>query len=429
MSSNGSIQLFFKHGGGEYVLMGRILLFDHESTGHHVEYASKLLFLLQEKTDSHEIRFLPVDSDNKFRGENTPAVLKPLYHNPEPPKNNLNILLDVVDYGVENNFDILHILSIDKLVISLSALSTTTNIKIMGNIIGGFFSEKSSLRNLIFNMAENYTCHTLRTLTPRLFDKIGHYRDILFLDKIANRGNSPVDNVFVPNQLSKKYLQKVCDSAPDNFFNIVPDPTELYVCQNVTPQEAKLALNLPSSSPTVLFFGTLREDKGIDTLLKSLKRYSGPPFNMVIAGKPIDISRDRINKMNKNIAPEIKLTPDYIPESKLPLYFIASDYTVTPYKKSFGRLRPSNVFQKSIGAGTPVIAPKFGNFQELVNKWELGRLFIPGSPSSLAHTIEDIVSTEHSSYNPEKMQEYASTQTYRKLAEITLEHYNDSISV
>lgn len=405
--------------------MTRVLLVDHKSTGHHVEYASKLLCLLRAKSESYEVHFLPIKSNNGLSQYNDPGVLKPLYINSDRPRQKRKLVRDIIKYTKENEYDILHFLSIDDIIIELGKLPYCDDLHIIANIIGGFFSKKSKLRDIIFKMSEQMDCKTLRFMTPDVLDKFGHYRDVLYLEKLATDISSPLDSIFVPNLSSKQYLNSICEGAKDGIFNVIPDPTELYINQNTTQREAKLSLDLSISIPTVLFFGSLREDKGIDILLKALKKYTGPEFNMIIAGEPSNISAKDIRILNRQISSNIILFPNYIPEEDLPLYFIASDYTVTPYRRSFGRFRPSNVFHKSIGAGTPVIAPRFGNFQYLVEEWELGRLFTPESSSSLAKELEYIMGNNEDHYNPGKMHEYAVTQTYQELARITLKHYND----
>ena len=114
---------------------------------------------------------------------------------------------------------------------------------------------------------------------------------------------------------------------------IIPVQNDYSIC------EARQKLDLPENKKILLFFGSIRPNKGLDILLKSMQeivRYN-PDVLLVIAGAlPRDMSfqpyQDLIEKLN--LDEHIKTFIEFIPDEKVDLFFAASDMVVLPYKNS-----------------------------------------------------------------------------------------------
>lgn len=127
--------------------------------------------------------------------------------------------------------------------------------------------------------------------------------------------------------------------------------------------EARQRLGIAKDRPVLLFFGTIRPYKGLDTLLEALAlaRRHHPDLLLVIAGKPWEPCADRIASLG--LADNLHLRLDYIPEAEVPDYFAAADLVVLPYAHFDAQ---SAVGAQTLSHGRPIIVSDTGGLPELV---------------------------------------------------------------
>ena len=114
----------------------------------------------------------------------------------------------------------------------------------------------------------------------------------------------------------------------------------------------------------LLFFGTIREYKGLDILLEALKLIKDEKVKLLIAGKPWE-KFERYNNIIKdlNINSRVKLFLGFIIESKVAELFKISDVVVLPYKDFEAS---SGVGSIILGFNMPLVITKVGGLPELV---------------------------------------------------------------
>ena len=115
---------------------------------------------------------------------------------------------------------------------------------------------------------------------------------------------------------------------------VIPHPIYTHFGEKLPRQEAERRLGLPSGRRTLLFFGLIREYKGLDILLRAFDLLDDS-YQLVIAGEPygsfdkyrqlIDAGRD---------PGSVHVFPDYIRDSAVKDYFSAADLTVLPYRSA-----------------------------------------------------------------------------------------------
>jgi glycosyltransferase involved in cell wall biosynthesis len=106
----------------------------------------------------------------------------------------------------------------------------------------------------------------------------------------------------------------------------------------------------------ILYFGNIRDYKGIDILLSSFKKITNPHVKLIIAGKPWD-------KFDYKIPSRVTTFLDYLPESKVAELFKICDLVVLPYKE----------FEASSGVATvgvfyekPLVVTNVGGLPDMV---------------------------------------------------------------
>ena len=88
---------------------------------------------------------------------------------------------------------------------------------------------------------------------------------------------------------------------------------------------------------TLLFFGVIRRDKGLDFLLDALVSLNSPKIKLKIVGNPSQIPFDEVMRMvdQTGLNSQIECDLRYVEENEIPRIFSECDYVVLPYYKTF----------------------------------------------------------------------------------------------
>jgi len=198
------------------------------------------------------------------------------------------------------------------------------------------------------------------------------------------------DRLFVHTGKMKQELIDsfgVTDEAitviPYGINNLVPD-TEL------TPAAAKRRLGIRSDEKAILFVGTIRPYKGIETLLTAFRELVtlDPKYRLIIAGEPKKESRDYAAQIENVIQNDLKGTGvirkmEFIPDDEMEIYLKAADVLVLPYKQIF----QSGILFLAYSFGLPVIATDVGSLREDIVEGKTGFVCPPDDPAELAKAI------------------------------------------
>ncbi len=114
----------------------------------------------------------------------------------------------------------------------------------------------------------------------------------------------------------------------------------------------------------LLFWGNIREYKGLDILLKALAKIKDKKIKLIIAGKAWGNFKDYQNIIDQfNLKERIRLYLEFIPDKKLAEIIKLSDVCIFPYKKfeaSSASLMASLHYRK------PVIVTDVGGLSEVL---------------------------------------------------------------
>ncbi len=128
--------------------------------------------------------------------------------------------------------------------------------------------------------------------------------------------------------------QDLLNIRPDAKYTVIPHPVYTHFGEKLPKQEAQQILGLTPGKKNILFFGLIREYKGLDILIKA---FSGldDSYQLIIAGEPYG-SFDKYQKLideNPN-AERIHCFLNYISDNEVKNYFSAADLTVLPYRSA-----------------------------------------------------------------------------------------------
>lgn len=140
---------------------------------------------------------------------------------------------------------------------------------------------------------------------------------------------------------------------------------------------------------TLLYFGALRYDKGIDILLESLN-YTSESFNLIICGKESTFSetfvKTKISHFNQD---RFILDINYVSDEKMNMYYDVADVVVLPYREHF--LGESGILIDSITKGKVIISTPISNSLEITSKFNNGEIFPYEDFILLAENIDKVV--------------------------------------
>ena len=160
-------------------------------------------------------------------------------------------------------------------------------------------------------------------------------------------------------------------SAPALFS---PHPMFENFGARVEREEACKRLDLDPAVRYTLFFGLIRDYKGLDTLFKAWQKFRRDGHKLLIAGE-FYASRDKYIQLIKELEIEndIVLHDFFVADADVKYYFSAAECVVLPYKTA----TQSGVTQICYNFCTPIIVTNVGGLAEIVPHDRVGYVCAP----------------------------------------------------
>lgn len=160
--------------------------------------------------------------------------------------------------------------------------------------------------------------------------------------------------------------------------------------ERIDRAEACVRLGLDPSKRYALFFGLIRDYKGLDLLLDAwaaLKRDGRTAGKrLIVAGEFYTPKEPYLRRIADNeLGDEVILHDYFIPDDRVGYYFSAADYVVQPYKTA----TQSGVTQIAYQFCTPMIVTAVGGLPEIVPDGRVGYV-CPPTAEGVAQAIEKI---------------------------------------
>jgi len=230
-----------------------------------------------------------------------------------------------------------------------------------------------------------------------------HSKVICIADNIIPHEPRPGDKAFTT------YFLKACDGFITMSAKVMDDlrkfekdkPAKLVLHplydsfgEPISKSEAREKLGIESTQPVVLFFGFIRKYKGLDILLDAMKILKDNPkaeirsqslsgLKLIVAGEFYEDEkpyREQIN--NLDIAENLILRTQFIPDSEVKYYLCAADAVIQPYRNA----TQSGVTPLAYHFEKPMIVTNVGGLASLVQHEKAGIVAQP-APESIANAI------------------------------------------
>ena len=237
---------------------------------------------------------------------------------------------------------------------------------------------------------------------------------IAITDNVIPHENKPGDKLlsryFIKNvdafiTLSKSVLNDLSLFDTSKPRKYTPHPLYDNFGEIISKADAKKQLKLDNNSNYILFFGFIRDYKGLDTLLEAFadKRLRKFPVKLLIAGefytKP-DKFLDIIKK--HKLEKLVELHTEFIPNTDVHKYFCASDVVVQPYKTA----TQSGITQVAYHFNKPMVTTDVGGLAELIPDNKVG--FV------VKNNIEQVAEAIYKFYELNKEEEFSKNAALEK---------------
>ena len=180
---------------------------------------------------------------------------------------------------------------------------------------------------------------------------------------------------------------------PRALVRVCPHPVyDMFVAQRVPKEEAKRRLGLPQDMPLVLFFGIVRQYKGLKYLIDALAllRDWGRPFPLVVAGEFWEDESVYLRQIERlSLQSQVRLENRYIPDDQVSLFFSAADVFVAPYVGG----TQSGTVKMAMGFGVPIVVTE-KVAEGLASRGPQIRVVAAGDAMALASEIRDLIDND-----------------------------------
>lgn len=202
-----------------------------------------------------------------------------------------------------------------------------------------------------------------------------------FLTRLVLKGG---DSFIVHSESDADDLLTI---KPNARFKKNPHPTyNMFKIRDMSKEQARVELGIPDQEKVLLFFGFVREYKGLKYLLHAMPETKSkiPNIRLMVVGSFGGDKEDYVKIVNEHgISDCVCMIDGYTPDNEVEKYFAACDLVVCPYESA----TQSGIVQIAYGFEKPVIATNVGGLPDVVADGKTGYVVEPRNPKALAEAV------------------------------------------
>lgn len=227
----------------------------------------------------------------------------------------------------------------------------------------------------------------------RIAKRNGKTKVLTICDNVIPHERKPGDRAFTSYffntvdyfvLLSKKVQEDLVSIKPGAVNKILPHPVYSNFGSEVSKAEARSRLKLKDEK-LILFFGFIRDYKGLDVLFESMALLKDKlNVKLIVAGEFYSNEEKYKGLIDRlKIAGSLYLFTDFIPTNEVKYYFCAADAVILPYKDA----TQSGIVQIAMNFKKPVIATNVGGLEEVVLNGKTGFIVQKEKPGDIASAV------------------------------------------
>lgn len=207
--------------------------------------------------------------------------------------------------------------------------------------------------------------------------KTNNVKTIALLDNVLPHERRPGDNALIRYYLRRHHGFIVMTRAvekqlrqfiPDAKVLLKPHPIYSHFGLGIEQNTARQALSLPTSAKLILFFGFIREYKGLDLLIESLAKLPAD-YHLLIVGECYGDFTSYSRQIDRlGLRSRIHEKIEYVEDNLVPQIFSAADLCVLPYRSA----TQSGIAQIAWNFNLPLLVSPVGGLTEMVEDGKTG---------------------------------------------------------
>jgi glycosyltransferase involved in cell wall biosynthesis len=239
-------------------------------------------------------------------------------------------------------------------------------------------------------------------LLPRLSNKIKTIltvHDVVWHDpknlnnrkKLLRKIYTGVHHIIVHTRKNKEQLIDEFHVSSHR-ITVIPHGTDRLRTGPVKAVETRKRFGIPSDVPVILFFGNIRNNKGLDLLFHAmhLLKEENVRARLVVAGRmPSGITFERYDKIidELELRSNLILHVDWISDDEMRAYFEVADIVVLPYTSFASQ---SGVLLQAYKYNKPVVVTNVGGMGEIVAE-DCAGIVVEPSSDDIAGGIKKLI--------------------------------------
>ena len=235
----------------------------------------------------------------------------------------------------------------------------------------------------------------------RLARRNRHTKVVCIADNIIPHEKRPGDNLltryFVPSVdafigMSRAVADQIRTFSPRGPVAFSPHPLYDNYGAAASKEQGLKELNLDPDYKYLLFFGFIRDYKGLDLLLEAMadSRVQDMPLRLIVAGEYYSNEAKYEALIDQlGIRDQLILHTRYIPKEAVRYYFAAADLVAQPYRSA----TVSGISQMAYFYEVPMIVTAVGGLPEIVPHGLAGYV-VDVDPKAIADSIVDFFGQE-----------------------------------
>jgi len=230
----------------------------------------------------------------------------------------------------------------------------------------------------------------------KLIKQNKHTKVMSIIDNIIPHEKRPGDKVlaqYFANQvdafivMSRSVETDMKQFTKGQKVRYIPHPVYDNYGEPMEKATARQWLKIPTKGEYILFFGFIRDYKGLDLLIKAMadERIKAHGIKLIVAGEYYG-NREAYEQLiqEQGLTDSLILKTDYIPNEEVKYFFSAADLVVQPYKSA----TQSGISQLCYHFEKPMVVTNVGGLPEIVKHGKAGYV-VPVEVTPIADAILD----------------------------------------
>lgn len=267
------------------------------------------------------------------------------------------------------------------------------------------------LTRLLRKMTTIFVCHNVFPHERFSMDK--------WLTKLALKGG---DGYIVQSKADANDLRTI---LPDAVVRQTVHPTyNAFKFANISKETARKSLKIENSTKILLFFGFVREYKGLKYLIQAMPQIIEiyQDIKLLVVGD-FDKNKEMYMKLisEHKVKQYIEMYDGYIPDKEVEKYFAACDLVVLPYESA----TQSGIVQIAYGFEKPVVVTDVGGLPDVVTDGKTGYVVESKNSVKLAAAIISFFQKKQANIFGENIKKEQYKFSWNRMVETVEEIYNE----